>query len=92
MGLTIEEFDIQMAISKAVHDHKYPADKKGEYPDGPQKDAYDRQTATMCYEQGRSDCKDGIPQRRDNDDYLRGYAAQHEQEQRDTARTLGEGE
>ena len=30
--------------------------------------------------QGQRDCKEGVPQRRDNDDYLRGYAAQYEKE------------
>ena len=31
--------------------------------------------------QGQIDCKEGRPQRRDNDAYLRGYAAQYELEQ-----------
>lgn len=40
--------------------------------------------------QGQRDCKEGVPQRRDNDDYLRGYAAQYELEQVATEMTKNE--
>lgn len=36
---------------------------------------------TKEFLQGQRDCKEGLPQRRDNDSYLRGYAAQYESEQ-----------
>ena len=39
--------------------------------------------------QGQKDCRDGLPQRRDNDAYLKGYAAQYEQEQIATEMSRG---
>ena len=35
--------------------------------------------------QGQRDCKDGVPQSSEDNDYLRGYAAQYEAEQMATA-------
>ena len=40
--------------------------------------------------QGQRDCKNGVPQRRDNDDYLRGYANEYEKEQIETEMTKNE--